>query len=364
MRIGVFLPNWVGDVVMATPAIRALRKLADRNSSSAALVGVMRPYVAEVLAGSSWFDDVVLYSKKKTDDPSLRWPAARGRLRQLRLDMVVLLTNSLRTGWMAYRSGATRRVGTGGNLRRWLLTDCIDSPRHGRRRTGRGGVAPAVESTVEGYLRVVAAAGCGHESKRLELHTTAEDRAAADAVWRRLELPDEPGRVAVLNTGGAFGAAKDWPAEHFAALAGRLARHRQMHVLVNCGPAERDAVRRIVAAADDPRVVSLADEPQLPIGLTKACIERAGLLVTTDSGPRFFGVALGVPTVALFGPTSVEFTRTDAPNEVRLSLGLDCQPCMERVCPLKHHMCMRDLSVDRVFSTADALLQQYRRHVA
>jgi heptosyltransferase-2 len=160
----------------------------------------------------------------------------------------------------------------------------------------------------------------------------------------------------VFNTGGAFGSAKDWPGEHFAALARRLAVERDLHVLVNCGPKERDAARAIVAAARDGRVASLADEAELPIGLTKAVIRRATLLVSTDSGPRFFGVAFGVPTVTLFGPTSVAMTQTYAANETSVSLGLDCQPCMARSCPLKHHRCMRDLSVERVMAAVDAAL--------
>jgi heptosyltransferase-2 len=111
-------------------------------------------------------------------------------------------------------------------------------------------------------------------------------------------------------------------------------------------------------------VVSLADEQQLPIGLTKAAIRRAALLVSTDSGPRFFGVAFGVPTVTLFGPTSTEFTRTYAEHEITVSLGLDCQPCMARTCPLKHHRCMRDLSVERVWEAVEAAIASATSRVA
>ena len=340
MRLGVFLPNWVGDVVMATPAIRALRKLAGDGQ----LVGVMRPYVAEVLAGSQWFNESIVYAKKeKAPTADLQWPAVRAQLRAARLDAVVLLTNSLRTAWMAYRSGAPERIGAAGNLRSPLLTTRVYAPRRGWRRLEL--------PTIEGYLQVAQAAGCAPESTRLELATTAADERAADAAWRRLGLPAER-RVAVFNTGGAFGAAKDWPAEHFAALARRIAQRHDLHVLINCGPAEREAARAVAAAAGDVRVASLADEPQLPIGLTKAAIRRARLLVTTDSGPRFFGVAFGVPTITLFGPTSTQFTRTYSEHETSLSLGLDCQPCMERTCPLQHHRCMRDLSVDRVYAAA------------
>jgi heptosyltransferase-2 len=94
----------------------------------------------------------------------------------------------------------------------------------------------------------------------------------------------------------------------------------------------------------------------LPIGLTKAVIRRATLLVSTDSGPRFFGVAFGVPTVTLFGPTSVAMTQTYGAHETSLSLELDCQPCMARTCPLSHHRCMRELSVERVMTAVDGAL--------
>ena len=350
MNLALFLPNWVGDVVMATPAIRVLRK----HIGVGRLVGVMRPYVGEVLGGSTWFDDTILYAKK-SDKPELRWAAVRERLRAERFDAAVLLTNSLRTGWMAYQSGARERVGMAANLRSPLLTTRIYAPRKGWRRI----TLPAIDA----YLNIVQAAGCGPESPTLELVTTPADEQAADAAWARLGLSSHD-RVAVFNTGGAFGAAKDWPAGHFAELARRLVREQGVKVLINCGPAERESARKIAAATNDARVMTLADEPQLPIGLTKAAIRRASLLVSTDSGPRFFGLAFGVPTVTLFGPTSTHFTRSYSPVETSLSLGLDCQPCMARSCPLTHHRCMKDMSVERVYAAATTALAQQARLVA
>ncbi len=343
MRLGVFLPNWVGDVVMATPALRALR----RHVGDGAMVGIMRPYVAEVLAGSAWFDEAVVYEKGEGNPVP--------RLRAAQLDAVVLLTNSLRTGWMAYRSGARQRIGMAGNLRSPLLTTKVFPMRRGWRR--------AFLPTVAGYLHVAQAAGAPPVAPVLELATTAADERLADAVWQRHSWRrDAP--VAVFNTGGAFGAAKDWPGEKFAELARRLAVERDLRVLVNCGPKERDAARRIVAIATDERVASLADEAELPIGLTKAVIRRSSLLVTTDSGPRFFGVAFAVPTVTLFGPTSTAMTQTYAAHETSVSLGLECQPCMKRVCPLSHHACMRELSVERVLGAIDVTLEQMHRAAA
>jgi heptosyltransferase II len=337
MRIGVFLPNWIGDVVMATPAIRALRKLAGENGT---LVGIMRPYVADVLAGSSWLDSQILYSK-----PGSRFRLATAdfyrELRAARLDRVVLLTNSLRTAWMAWRSGARERLGYRGEARALLLTARLPQP-----RAADGSLIPTIDS----YLRLAESAGCPFEPPTLELATTPADEHAADAVWRQLRLP-AGNNVVILNCGGAYGAAKLWPPEYFAELARLIvARGGELCVLVNAGPAEREIARDIAVRAADSRVVCLADIERLPIGVTKACIRRARMLVTTDSGPRFLAIAFGKPVVTLFGPTNPAATATHYRHEMSLSLSLDCQPCLERACPLVHHRCMRELSVEFVYA--------------
>lgn len=339
MRLAVFLPNWVGDVVMATPALRALRTFVGDGQ----LVGVMRPYVAEVLAGGDWFDSTIAYSKGNRD--TIR------QLRAAKLDTVVLLTNSISTAWMAYRSGARERVSMAVNFRSPLLTTKVYPFRRGRRRV--------LLPTISSYLLVAQAAGAPPAAPKLELATTPSDETLADTVWNRMRW-NRSTRVAVLNTGGAFGSSKDWPADRFAEIALRLVAKHDFRVLINCGPKERESARSIVSTAHDPRIVSLADEAELPIGLTKAVIRRASLLVTTDSGPRFFGVAWGVPTVTLFGPTSTTYTNTFSDHETRVSLNLACQPCAQRSCPLKHHRCMQDMTVDIVERAIDAALAQSR----
>ncbi len=337
MRLGVFLPNWIGDVVMATPALRALRK---HLGPEVRLVGVMRPYVAEVLAGERWFDETVIYAKQSTPNVLSGREAIR-RLRAAKLDQILLLTNSFRTAWMARRSGAPQRVGIRGEGRGWLLTHAIKQPIHAA--TGLRW------ASLDTYVHLAEAVGCPAEPPRMELATTPSDEQAADAVWQRLGLPCRDD-VVVFNTGGAFGSAKHWPVGHFAELARRIAADRDLPVLINCGPKERDLAREIVTRAGEPRVMSLADERELPIGLTKACIRRARLLVTTDSGPRYLGIAFQRPVVTLFGPTDARLVETHYERETCLSLKLECQPCMKRVCPLGHHRCMRDLSVDRVYA--------------
>ncbi len=320
---------------MATPAIRALRKMAGPESH---LVGIMRPYVAEVLRENPWFDETILCDKR-SKRPEHHGRVVLQKIRAAQLDTVVLLTNSFRTAWLAWRSGTPERVGFSNEGRGWLLTKRLPFPQDKQRRA----LLPAVDA----YLHLAQAVGCDLEPPRMELATTAADERLADAVWKKLDLP--PGEeVVVLNSGGAFGGAKHWPVEHFAALAQKIAIEKGLSVLVNCGPAEREIAREIVSQANDRRVVSLADE-EVPLGLSKACIRRSRLLVTTDSGPRFFGIAFGKPVVTLFGPTDPLLTQTHYQQETSLSLQLDCQPCMKPICPLGHHRCMRDLSVATVY---------------
>jgi heptosyltransferase-2 len=353
MRLGVFLPNWIGDVVMATPALRALRTFVGTDGQ---LIGIMRPYVADVLAGTSWLSEQILYDK-----PPNRFAMANRavyrQLRAARLDRVVLLTNSWRTGWMAWRSAACERIGHAYDARSWLLTTRLARP-----RTAEGRFIP----TVDAYLRLAEAVGAPPEPPRLELATTPAEEHAADAVWQQLGLP--PGhQVVILNSGGAYGTAKHWPPDYFAELARRIVNRRgeSLAVLVNCGPAEREIARQIAARAQHPRVISLADVEQLPIGLTKACLRRARMVVTTDSGPRFLAIAFGKPVISLFGPTDPAATKTHYDRDVSLSLSLDCQPCMARTCPLAHHRCMRELSVDHVYqAVANELDAQTVTHAA
>lgn len=336
MRTALFLPNWIGDVCMATPALDSIRATLGPADK---LIGVMRPYVSEVLAGSGLFDEEVLLPRKQS------WNEAARQVATQQPDRVVLMTNSFRTAYIAWASGAKERIGYARDFRSPLLTTRLYEPKKGFRRRA----LPPVDS----YLNLAYVADGPWRAPQLKLGTTAEDEAAADHVWQSLGLPTaaaeaaEASNVIVLNTGGAYGAAKSWPVEHYAELAQRLTKETPYHVLVNCGPAERETARDIVTLADRPQVHSLADF-DVPIGLSKACIKRSRLLVTSDSGPRFFGIAFERPVVSIFGPTGFAATNTHYAQETPLSLELDCQPCMARTCPLGHHRCMKDLSVNHV----------------
>lgn len=345
MNIAVFLPNWVGDAVMATPALRALRQ----HFAEARLVGVLKPYVAGVLEGAPWLDAQVHLSGQ--GPWSQRWPAAAVQLRRERVDLAVLFPNTFRSALVARLGRCRRRVGFVRHGRGLLLTDRLRP-----RRAGDGRLVPS--PLVDDYNRLVEHIGVPTPSRRLELFTTPGDEAAADAVWEAARLGDY-GEVICLNSGAAFGAAKHWPADSFAALARDLADRRGCGVLVLCGPRERELARHIQRLAGRPAVHTLAEQP-LSLGLTKACVRRSDLLVTTDSGPRHFAAAFDRPVVTLFGPTHIAWTETYHPKAVHLQKQVECGPCQLRVCPLDHR-CMTLLGPAEVYAAAEDLLTRFPR---
>ncbi len=345
MNLAVFLPNWIGDAVMATPALRALRERYREGK----ILGVVKPYVAGLLDGGDWFDELILADKGPRGQGVL---AVARQLRRRAIDLAVLMPNTLRSALMAWLGRCRRRIGYARYGRSPLLTDVLQPIRdeHGRLRP-----SPIIDA----YNLLAVCAGCPPPTRKMELFTTAADEAAASWVWEHARLVHYP-EIVCLNPGAAFGSAKHWPAEYFAALARDLATQRGSGVLVLCGPGERDLARQIVTEACHSAVSTIADAqaaggPPLSLGLTKACVRRADLLVTTDSGPRHFAAAFDRPVVTLFGPTHIAWTETYFPRALHLQRQVECGPCQRRVCPLDHR-CMKRLSPAEVFAAATSLL--------
>ncbi|MFN7814431.1 MAG: glycosyltransferase family 9 protein [Planctomycetia bacterium] len=343
-RIAVILPRWVGDVCMATPLLRGLRA---HFGAGTRITGVMRPLFADLLAGTPWLDDAILYDRHKRD-PAVGFRAAAAALRRLRADVAVVLPGSLSAAALAWAGGARRRVGFGGNWRRPLLTDVVRGP------------AGAMLAPPEAFALIGRAIGLADGPLDLELATTPADEERADAVLAGLFpgfVPGASGPLVVLNDNSSNGSARAWGGANHAALArwltGRLPGSR---VLVHCGPGDRPQAREVVALADNAAVRGLGDVDDLPLGLSKAIYRRAALAITSDSGPRHIAAAFGVPTVALIGPTDPLSGRS-APGTCReIRLDLPCAPCAQAVCPLGHHDCMRLIAVEQVGAAALELL--------
>jgi heptosyltransferase-2 len=336
--IAVFVPNWVGDVVMATPALRAIRA----HFTNSRIVALLRPYVAGVLEARSWFDARIFFDPRGTREQ--RWLSVVRRLRRERVELAILFPNSFRSAFVAWLACCHRRIGYARYGRSFLLTDTLIPLRF-------------PHPVIDAYNRLAERVGCSPPGHRMELATTATDEEQVDDLWQASFGAKR--EIVCLNPGGAFGSAKHWPSEYFARLAQMFADRRGSGVLILCAPADKERARQIVAQSGRRDVHSLANHnPSL--GLTKACVRRADLLVTTDSGPRHFAAAFDRPVVSLFGPTHVAWTRTYHPKEVCLQKKVPCGPCQLRTCPLDHQ-CMKQLTPDEVFEAAEQLLKRTGR---
>jgi heptosyltransferase-2 len=300
LRLLVVCPSWVGDVVMATPALRLIRR-----SLPGCFIGLLaRPGLDEILAGLDVFDEIHVARSQGVMGPKF----VAAKIRPRRYDTTLLLTNSFSTALIARIAGIPRRIGYDRDARGLLLTQRLSPP---AKQSGGLAVVPAVEY----YLRA-AAEGLLHipmprwEDGELpmELAVTDLEQAAGNAVLAGAGVDRDAPRV-VLNPGGN-NAAKRWPAERFAELAHHLVRAHGLTVLLNGSPGEAElleTIRGAVPAESRGRVVSLATAG-VTLGSLKAVVRGSRLMVTNDTGPRHIAAAFGVPLVSLFGPTDHRWT--------------------------------------------------------
>jgi heptosyltransferase II len=342
MHIAVILPRWVGDAVMATPLLRAVKS---HFGSRARITGVMRPVIDDLLADTGWIDDRVLYDRHGAEaDHGFR--SAAQHLRRERVDIALVLPNSLSAAALAFLGGARRRVGHVGRGRRLLLTEVVRPSRT------ESVVPPPVA-----YMELATAIGAGGGSLDVELAVNPACLSRGDELLARL-FPGRAGPLVVLNDNSANGTARAWGVENHAALARWIAdRIPDSRILVHCGPADRAQARAIVSLAGTAAVRGLGEMDDLPVGLSKALYSRAAVAVSSDSGPRHIAAGFRVPTVALLGPTDPRMGRSDPGRCREIRRELPCSPCDRQTCPLVHHDCMRLIAVEEVGQAALDMLR-------
>ncbi|MBX3356819.1 MAG: glycosyltransferase family 9 protein [Phycisphaeraceae bacterium] len=304
LRLLVVLPSWVGDAVMATPALRLLR-----DSLKGSFIGALaRPGIDDVLAGTGLFDQVHVERARGVMGPK----NVAAKIRPMRYGAALLLTNSFSTALITRLAFIPRRIGYDRDARGLLLTERLQPA---RRQAPHHGFAPV--PAVEYYLRAARAVVGGEAAAgrplQLELATSAADEAMADEMLRRATPPlhTGPRPLAVLNP-GANNEAKRWPGERFARIGSRLATEHGMNVVVTGAPAEAELCEEIAAesrrhATDAAPIASLAAFGGT-LGALKAVVRRCAIMVTNDTGPRHIAAAFGVPRVVLFGPTDRRWT--------------------------------------------------------
>jgi heptosyltransferase-2 len=349
MTLVVALPNWIGDVVMATPTVRAVR----RRFPGERIVLLGRPYVRPVIEPNPWTDAFIEMPKSASG----LWRGARS-VRRERAAAGLLLANSLRAALALWAGGAARRIGYDRQGRGPLLTDRVPPDVEAGRppwRVASRDFVPVPQITY--YLKLAAVLGAPTDDVRMELFPTDADESAAAAAYEALGL--DAGRTLLLAPGAAFGPSKRWPAPSWARLV-RLAREELgLEAAVLCGPTEASEAEAILAEARG-RCATFHRWGITPAS-ARAVVRRARAMVAVDSGLRHYAAALGRPVVALFGPTDIRWTETWYPKEVRVQGVVPCGPCQEPICRLGTTECMWRITPEEVL---EALAEALRRDPA
>jgi heptosyltransferase-2 len=261
-------------------------------------------------------------------------------MRARRFDAAVLLTNSVRSAFVTWAGRVRRRIGYARDGRSLFLTDRL----HALRENGRFVPSPMVDY----YNAIAEAAGCETPDRSLHLGISDEQERVAAELRAHYEL--ESGRYAVINPGAAFGAAKCWLPERFAAVCDELQRRWSITPVIVGAPGEAPLMRHIADHCETAAICCI--DPGTTLGTLKGLIRDAAIVVCNDTGPRHYGVALRVPTVTIFGPTHQEWTITDYTGEIALQIPVECGPCMLRTCPIDHR-CMTGVTVEMVMRAVD-----------
>jgi heptosyltransferase-2 len=341
----VRMPNWVGDVVMATPALRAMRE----RWPKAEITTMCLPSGEAILRGSPRIDRFEVYDRRGKD----RGPFGRGRvirrLREAGFDHAVALPNSFSSAWIFKRARIPRRLGTDYGKRGWLLTDRFRPEMEGGRRVPR--------PMVEHYAGLLESVGVPRGAPDLELFETPEGRSRALERLRLLGVG--PGdRILAVNPGASFGPSKLWLPERFAEVADALQRECGLKPVLLGGPGEALILHQIERRMKTP-FVTTGDDP-FDLDELKTVVRESALMVTTDAGPRHYAVAFGVPVVVLMGPTDPRYTASGLDRTAVLRVeDLECSPCHLKSCPLPHHGCMEWITVEQVLTAGRELLRRF-----
>jgi len=309
-RLLVVLPSWIGDAVMATPALRRIRTALPGWF----IGGVCRPGVDQVLAGLETLDEIHVAPMTGVLGPK----RVAAQLRPRRYAAALLLTNSFSTALATRVAGIPMRLGYERDGRGLLLTHRLHAP---RREGGDWAIVPAAayyDHAARAMLDVLTGNVVDArrsieplpDHARLELIVQVREREQADAVLASAGIKPKA-RFAVLNPGGN-NPAKRWPSARYGALADWLLERHGIVSVVNASPAERELAVAVDGAARC-NVVCLADHGG-SLAALKGVLAQAALMVTNDTGPRHIAAALGTPVVSLFGPTDHRWTTIPAPS--------------------------------------------------
>ena len=332
MKLLIRATNWVGDAIMALPALQAVRK----RFPQAEIAILAPPYVADIYRGQGVADELIGYDRKGQHAGIQGKEQLAAELKAKKFGTALLLQNAFDAAWIAWRAGIPERIGYDRDARGLLLTRAIRLP--------CAGEIPAHEKFY--YLELVKRAGwidALPDVSEISLLVTDEQSLRAEEKLQSFGARRGAMRVAV-GAGASYGSAKCWPPERFAVAINRLMNERKAEIIL-FGTLAEAAVSAAIQAGLDQAVLDLTGKTE--IAELPALLSRCTLFLGNDSGAMHVAAAVGLPVVAVFGPTDPCGT---APVTARCTIVQEkpyCSPCFLRKCPTDHR-CMTAIAPQRV----------------
>jgi heptosyltransferase-2 len=345
MKVMIRAPNWVGDAVMAAPALYEIRRIFDK----ARITLLARPWVAGLFDGEAVADDLIeTQDARGLIGSTGRFLRDARRLRAERFDYAILLQNAFSAALAARAAGAQIIVGYPTDGRRLLLDEIIRfEPEYEKRH--QVFYYLHIASEIEKKLAGASLVDMTEAAPRLRV--SDEERRRARLKLAELGV-EEGARVVALNPGATNSRAKQWLAERFARVADLLAEHDGFQTIIVGASGDRQVADE-VASKMRSRARVLAGKTT--VAELKSALACSSLMISNDTGPAHVSAALGVPTVVIFGPTEHFATRPLSPLAAVVRHQVECSPCMLRDCPIDHR-CMTRVETDEVYRVAKSLL--------
>jgi lipopolysaccharide heptosyltransferase II len=348
-------PRLIGDVLLTTPLVRALRQ----RFPDARLLYLVESLAAPVVLANPHVDETIEIRHRRGWRRVVEDLSLAARLARRRIDVAIDLHGGPRSGWLTFATRARKRVGYDVSGRQWMYTDLVPKPRgYAPRHSVRNQwdllvpIDPAFDRTPEPAV------------DRLEMPVAETARANIAARLTTLGVPLDA-RVIVMHV-AAGNEFRRWPEASFAAVAAALVRADRRRVVLAVGSAgEAESVERVVGEAQShagdavSRIVAAAGWPLADL---RALMERAALFVGGDSGPMHIAAASDIPIVAIFGPTMPVTWAPWRPDHLPVEFvepgPLSCRPCDQRVCEPGDFRCLRRTDAARVIASVEALLER------
>jgi len=331
-RILIWLPSPMGDAILTTASLRAIRNLF--SDSEITFYG--NNTVKELLSPNSLCDKWIVQTSKNPLKTA-------GTLRKYNFSKAILFKNSFASGLGVFLARIPQRVGYSRECRGIFLTDKL-YPR--KSKDGKFVPYPMIDyySGIAEYL------GAEVHSKKPYLEISEKDTENIREKFGNFSK-DTP--LVVLVPGGAYGPSKYWASERFAELADRLIDKYNARVVISvANNTEEKKTASAICEISSNKLLNLGDEP-VTLGELKALFSGAELVICNDTGPRHIAIALGRKVITLFGPNNPEWTETGYEKETKIIGEATCAPCERPVCRQDKHLCMESITVEMVARAAD-----------